>query len=134
MTITQYRKEIVYDRETHDYAYYLDGELMGFARTYHEAETTLDELVYTLLQKQPMTDTCPSCDDPLQDGARLCDAGVEADGSFAARWLKDAEPTPLPLATDMYNVVCLVLSGAAATTAIAELKRVQARYEKEMGR
>jgi hypothetical protein len=29
-----YQKEIVYDRETHDYAMYLDGELVGFARTY----------------------------------------------------------------------------------------------------
>ena len=37
-----YRKEIVYDRETHDYAMYLDGELVGFARTYHEAEVTLE--------------------------------------------------------------------------------------------
>ena len=26
-----YRKEIVYDRETRDYAMYLDGELVGFA-------------------------------------------------------------------------------------------------------
>jgi hypothetical protein len=28
---------------------YLDGELAGFARTYHEAEITLDQLVYELL-------------------------------------------------------------------------------------
>jgi hypothetical protein len=44
-----YRKEIVYDRETRDYAMYLDGELVGFARTYHEAEVTLDQLVFDLL-------------------------------------------------------------------------------------
>lgn len=43
-----YRKEINYDRETHDFAMYLDGELVGFARTYQEAEVTLDELVYEL--------------------------------------------------------------------------------------
>jgi hypothetical protein len=36
-----YRKEILYDRETHDYAMYLDGELVGFARTYHEAESNI---------------------------------------------------------------------------------------------
>jgi hypothetical protein len=47
-----YRKEIVYDRETHDYAMYLDGELVGFARTYHEAEVTLDQLVLELLSGQ----------------------------------------------------------------------------------
>ena len=44
-----YRKEIVYVHETRDYAMYLDGELVGFARTYHEAEVLLDLLVYELL-------------------------------------------------------------------------------------
>lgn len=44
-----YRKEIVYDRETRDYAMYLDGELMGFARTYHDAEVELDRIAYELL-------------------------------------------------------------------------------------
>lgn len=44
-----YRKEIVYDHETHDYAMYLDGELVGFARTYREAEVTLDQLVFELM-------------------------------------------------------------------------------------
>lgn len=44
-----YKKEIVYDRETHDYAMYLDGELVGFARTYPEAEVILDELVFELI-------------------------------------------------------------------------------------
>jgi hypothetical protein len=44
-----YDKEIVYDYDTHDFAMYLDGELVGFARTYQEAELTLDELVFELL-------------------------------------------------------------------------------------
>jgi hypothetical protein len=44
-----YHKTIVYDRETHDYAMYLDDELVGFARTYHEAEITLDQLIFELL-------------------------------------------------------------------------------------
>lgn len=42
-------KLISYDRESRDYAMYLDGELVGFARTYHEAEVTLDQLVYESL-------------------------------------------------------------------------------------
>ena len=46
---TTYRKEICYDRETRDFAMYLDGELIGFARTYHEAEITLDQLVFELM-------------------------------------------------------------------------------------
>ena len=49
-----YRKEIVYDRETRDYAMYLDGELVGFARTYHEAEITLDQLVFELMSGAAM--------------------------------------------------------------------------------
>jgi hypothetical protein len=44
-----YRKEIVYDRETRDFACYLDGELVGFARTHHEAEVLLDQLVFELM-------------------------------------------------------------------------------------
>ncbi len=44
-----YSKTIVYDRETRHYAMYLDDELVGFARTYHEAEITLDQLVFELL-------------------------------------------------------------------------------------
>lgn len=69
-----YRKEIVYDRETRDYAMYLDGELVGFAPTYHAAEVRLDELVFSLLtHPQPeavnwtdrdpeCTINCPGCD------------------------------------------------------------------------
>lgn len=44
-----YKKEIVYVRETKDWAMYLDGECVGFARTYAEAERTLDDLVFELL-------------------------------------------------------------------------------------
>jgi len=54
-TDATYRKEIVFDRETRDFAMYLDGELVGYARTYSEAETTLDELVFELLSAQSNT-------------------------------------------------------------------------------
>jgi hypothetical protein len=50
--MAMYEKAIVYDPETRDFAMYLDGELVGFARTYQEAEETLDELVYELLHGQ----------------------------------------------------------------------------------
>jgi hypothetical protein len=48
----EYEKEIVYDPQTRDFAMYLDKELVGFARTYQEAEVTLDQLVYELLSGQ----------------------------------------------------------------------------------
>ena len=47
-----YRKQIVHDRTTRDYAMYLDGELVGFARTYQEAEVTLDQLIFELTSMQ----------------------------------------------------------------------------------
>lgn len=47
-----YRREIIYDRETRDFMMLLDGELIGFARTYHEAEITLDQLVFELMSGQ----------------------------------------------------------------------------------
>ncbi len=49
---TLYRKEIVYDWDTRDYACYLDGELIGFQRNYREAELYLDQLVFELLSGQ----------------------------------------------------------------------------------
>lgn len=46
-----YRKMIVYDRETRDFAMYLNGELVGYAPTYLEAEIQLNKLVYELLAR-----------------------------------------------------------------------------------
>lgn len=44
-----YHREIAYDYEKHDYAMYLDGELVGFARSYREAEEILDKLILELM-------------------------------------------------------------------------------------
>ena len=55
-----YLKEITYDRATRDYAMYLDGELIGFARTYHEAEVTLDRLVFALLSSDYLPSPTPA--------------------------------------------------------------------------
>ena len=41
-------KAIEWDPETRDFAMYLEGELVGFARSYLEAEQTLDELIAEL--------------------------------------------------------------------------------------
>lgn len=43
-----YTKEIAYDPETRDFAMCLNGELIGFARTYQEAEQALDALIAEL--------------------------------------------------------------------------------------
>ena len=44
-------KDIRYDRETQDFALYLDGGFVGYARTRREAEERLDALVYDRLTK-----------------------------------------------------------------------------------
>lgn len=72
--IVVYEKKIAYDRETQDFAMYLDGELVGFARTRQEAEGTLDALVYEILstaygpiltppahRPAPALDICETC-------------------------------------------------------------------------
>jgi hypothetical protein len=47
-----YEKVIIYDPETRDFACYLDGELVSFARTFQAAEELLDKLVYRLLHRR----------------------------------------------------------------------------------
>ena len=50
-TTDTFEKSIRYDRETRDFAMYLNGELVGYAATYHEAEVALDQLVYAQLTR-----------------------------------------------------------------------------------
>jgi hypothetical protein len=47
-----YSKEIKYDRETRDFAMYLDGELVGWAATSHDAEVALDKIVLERISRQ----------------------------------------------------------------------------------
>lgn len=47
------KREIRYDRFSKDFQMTLNNEIVGYARTYLEAETTLDALVYALLTKPP---------------------------------------------------------------------------------
>ena len=44
-----YRKMVIYDRKTKDFAAYLNGELVGYAATYLQAVSILNDLVYKLL-------------------------------------------------------------------------------------
>src|SRR5262245_27540569 len=133
MTISQYVKEIRYNRYTKDYDLTLDGEYVGSAKTHHEGETKLDQLVYDLLMGQSPAEACKmnvlgtrwTVCGASSDGPCMCDVIIKATSD---------NPAPPDLATDLYNVVCLVLSGAGATTAISELRRVQSRYESEVGK
>jgi hypothetical protein len=44
------RSLIMYNRSTRDFAIYVDGELIGYARSYLEAEAVLDQLHMELLR------------------------------------------------------------------------------------
>ena len=115
--MTTYATEIIYCTETHDYAMYLGGELVGFARTYDDADKTLAELTAdltsgALLQPpyaallddqsadhQPLhigtghyirleIDPCEVCDEPATVTVRI-----------------SREPTPLRLCRDCYSTM-----------------------------
>lgn len=47
-----YRKDVIRDPETGGWAMYLDGELIGFAKTEADAWQTLDALVFELMSGQ----------------------------------------------------------------------------------
>lgn len=84
------RKEIVYNRATRDYAMYLDGELMGFERTYHSAEVQLDQLVFDMLMDGDFATAGELDDDEGPGGADLYAAAFEDDDDYAdAAWESD---------------------------------------------
>lgn len=66
-----YRKRIAYDRTTGDFAMYLNGELVGYAATYLQAESALNTLVYELLSR-------PSVPTPGAPTAELADYDAKA--------------------------------------------------------
>lgn len=84
---TTYEKSIEYDPESKDFRMMLDGELVGFGRTYHEAETTLDRLVFELISDTyfssptPKPPSCPSCGDAVREPG-TCAACQETDGQI----------------------------------------------------
>lgn len=47
--ISTFEKSIGYDRLTKDYAAYLDGQLIGWFNSYHDAEVELNRVAYDWL-------------------------------------------------------------------------------------
>ena len=45
-----FSRNIMYSRQTQDFAIFLDGTLVGYAHSYLEAEAVLDQLVLELLR------------------------------------------------------------------------------------
>lgn len=146
-----YRKEIIYDRETRDYAIYLDGELMGFERTYHSAEVYLDQLVFELMVGQhfpPPVDVVapmliPEGDILDTDGMRVALPALEVNWNSGPVAL-DPPPgfpddddgtedgggppnTITPLLVDIAAVLDMALGDAPAKDIVPELRRIRAR-------
>jgi hypothetical protein len=47
---SMFSRNIMYSRQTQDFAIFLDGALVGYAHSYLEAEAVLDQLVLELLR------------------------------------------------------------------------------------
>jgi hypothetical protein len=77
---TTFATSIVYDPESGDHAMYLDGEVVGFARTRDEATATLDQLVSILRTGGTLITTALTKDLPHLS----TDAIAEALGVLAA--------------------------------------------------
>jgi hypothetical protein len=49
-------REIKYDRLTKDFACYVDGELIGFAKSYHQGERLCDRYIFDeLARSEPVS-------------------------------------------------------------------------------
>ena len=64
-TTARYAKAIIYEPEGREFSMWLDNILVGYARTYREAEESLDELVYALLTRAD--DDMPACTNDAED-------------------------------------------------------------------
>lgn len=77
----RFEKAISYDPATRDFTLSLDGEIVGYARTYADGERTLNELVYSILTHQQPEPPCPTCG---SDGSACVDC-TPADDRAALR-------------------------------------------------
>lgn len=96
MTTTD-RKEIKFDRETRDYAMYLDGELVGYARTYHEAEVELNRIVFEQLSHGVML-ARPADAEPTFSRGEVEALPFDLDAELSAE--ASASTTEIPLASE----------------------------------
>ena len=90
-TVSMFTKEIRYDRESKDFAMYLNGELIGYAPTYLKAEMQLNSLVHDILTRTAVADTA---DIPVEDALDVLNALAEVEAEAA-------EPTAQPISTDL---------------------------------
>ena len=90
-----FEREIIYDRTTRDYAMYLDGELLGFARTYHEAEVTIDQLVFELVAAPYLRETVTPVSTLPQLPSKTVQQSQYADTEFAEATLLKHEACEL---------------------------------------
>ena len=89
---------IVADPECGDHALYLDGSLVGFARTAHEAQTMLDQLAHERHPDSSSAIPLPPRDAIAEALAFHQSIGVERKAArlryLTDRWVKQVETTP----------------------------------------
>jgi hypothetical protein len=123
--------EIVYDRETHDFAIYIDGELAGFAPTYADADAmlhTLTEPPYAALtmsiDPDDLPDDAPGGDDPETGPYERTpfEVYVSAMTAHVARTYR-AHLAAAPVAPDASPIRSAPVGGSAANAADLWLAR-----------
>ena len=90
MTTAAFAKAIDFDRETRDFRLSLDGEFVGYAKSFYEGEETLDALAFNRLReaRQAVRD----------DVEARADADAAAEDAEADAWLVRDTETPAQLA------------------------------------
>lgn len=95
-TLPALAKAIQYDAETRDFAMYLDKEIVGYARSYADAELRLNELVHDILTHRQAGEDVGDDDNPANDelaalaGERSYQPTPEELGEVSA-WLEDLD-------------------------------------------
>ncbi|HEU4325492.1 MAG TPA: hypothetical protein VFS21_20270 [Roseiflexaceae bacterium] len=104
-------KHIAYDRESRQHAMYFEGELIGFARTPSEAETTLDSAVYEILSHRARWTEAPAEADalPLPSPEAITEVLEEAASLFD----EDEKTVYSQAAAQIRTSVALLTDGAA---------------------
>ncbi|HEU4322916.1 MAG TPA: hypothetical protein VFS21_07170 [Roseiflexaceae bacterium] len=118
-------KHIAHQRDTGEFAMYLDGALIGFARTFSEAEITLDAAVYEILSHRANWTQAPVEADalPLPD----TDAIAEALDETAALFNPDEESVYSQAAAQIRAGVPLLTDGAATLVGDVLVRAAPAR-------
>lgn len=107
-------KYITLDRETKDYAMFLDGQLVGYAATYNEAETQLNQVYHDQLVHTP--------------------SGLEVERSVVEAVAESLQDLPLPFVAGRVTELEVGALQDAFATALAQPELKTSRWQNALTR